>query len=152
MKQLIFILSISVCSSGFGQITNSLSADKSGMIFYAIDSVIRIVKTIDVVDRVVLRTSLCDISHFPNAINGVTILKQQGIDGFEAKGLAKNDIVFRVRSLSINRDEVTLSIATYRKVGKSLSFFGDVIYLFHYKYLPDSKTYKLAKLRKGMVL
>jgi hypothetical protein len=152
MRHLIFLLSISACSSSFGQITNSSSADKSGMIFYAVDSVIRIVKTMQVVDRIVLRTNSADISEFPEVIDGVSILKQQGINDFSVKGITRNNIVFRIMRLSINQDQVTLPIGTYQKVGKHLRFFGDVIYVFCYIYLPDSQTYKLAKVKKGTVL
>lgn len=122
------------------------------MVFYAVDSVIKIVKTMEVVDRIVLRASSSDISEFPDAIDGVSILKQHGVDNFNAKGLKKKDIVFRILKLSINRDQVTLPIGTYQMIGKRLAFFGDVIYVFYFKYLPDTQTYKLSKMRKGMVL
>lgn len=152
MTRLIFILSISAYSSSFGQIVNSLSGDTTGMYFYAVDSAIQIVKTMKTVERVVLRANLSDISKFPDTIRGVQIVKQEGFGDFSVKGVRENDIVFRIAGLSIIRDQVTLSIGTYQRVGKVLKFFGDVIYVFYFKYVPDTQTYRLSKIKKGMVL
>lgn len=135
-----------------GQTVNSLSADKTGIYYYSLDSLTKRIKDLKKIERLVLRGDLGVINSFPDSINGLTILKDNGERKIKTKDINSTDIVIKVTGLSIIRDQVTIAMYTYEKFDKDLIFFADVAYIFYFKYLPDTQTYKLNKLKSGLRL
>ncbi|MEZ4945401.1 MAG: hypothetical protein R2804_07745 [Cyclobacteriaceae bacterium] len=146
LRLLISIVIITLCNSAYGQIVNSLSANKTGMFYYAIDSLIATIAKEETFDKVVLRADLSIIDDFPDLIRNFKIIKQDKIEGFKTKGIGNNDVVFRISGLSIIRDQVTLTIGVYKKGVKALGFFAGGAYSFYFKYLPETGTYILTKI------
>ncbi|MBX2897524.1 MAG: hypothetical protein KF763_18935 [Cyclobacteriaceae bacterium] len=152
MRVLVIILTMMFAQRTVGQIVNSLSADKTGMYYYSLDSLTKRIKDIKKIERLVLRGDLGVINSFPDSINGLMILKDNGERKIKTKDINSTDIVIKVTGLSIIRDQVTIAMYTYEKVDKDLIFFADVAYIFYLKYLPDTQTYKLNKLKNGLRL
>jgi hypothetical protein len=152
MRVLVIILTMILAQRTVGQIVNSLSADKTGMYYYSLDSLTKIIKELKKIERLVLRGDLGVINSFPDSINGLKILKDNGERKIKTKDINSTDIVIKVTGLSIIRDQVTIAMYTYEKVDKNLIFFADVAYIFYFKYLPDTQTYKLNKLKSGLRL
>lgn len=152
MRVLVIILTMMFAQQTVGQIVNSLSADKTGMYYYSLDSLTKRIKDLKKIERLVLRGDLGVINSFPDSINGLKILKDNGERKIKTKDINSTDIVIKVTGLSIIRDQVTIAMYTYEKVDKDLIFFADVAYLFYFKYLPDTQTYKLNKLKSGLRL
>jgi len=135
-----------------GQIVNSLSADNTGMYYYSLDSLTKKIKDLKKIERLILRGELGVISLFPNSINGLQILKDNGEQKIKTKNIKSTDVVIKVSDLSIIRDQVTIEMHTWEKQDGDLRFFADVVYIFYFKYLPDTQTYKLNKVKSGLVL
>jgi hypothetical protein len=152
MRVLVIILTMMFAQQTVGQIVNSLSADKTGMYYYSLYSLTKRIKDLKKIERLVLRGDLGVINSFPDSINGLKILKDNGERKIKTKDINSTDIVIKVTGLSIIRDQVTIAMYTYEKVDKDLIFFADVAYLFYFKYLPDTQTYKLNKLKSGLRL
>jgi hypothetical protein len=152
MRVLVIILTMILAQRTVGQIVNSLSADKTGMYYYSLDSLTKRIKELKKIERLVLRGDLGVINSFPDSINGLKILKDNGERKIKTKDINSTDIVIKVTGLSIIRDQVTIAMYTYEKVDKNLIFFADVAYIFYFKYLPDTQTYKLNKLKSGLRL
>lgn len=152
MRVFVIILTMMLAQRTVGQIVNSLSADKTGMYCYSLDSLTKRIKDLKKIERLVLRGDLGVINSFPDSINGLKILKDNGGRKIKTKDINSTDIVIKVTGLSIIRDQVTIAMYTYEKVDKDLIFFADVAYIFYFKYLPDTQTYKLNKLKSGLKL
>jgi hypothetical protein len=152
MRVLVIILTMILAQRTVGQIVNSLSADKTGMYYYSLDSLTKRIKELKKIERLVLRGDLGVINSFPDSINGLKILKDNGERKIKTKDINSTDIVIKVTGLSIIRDQVTIAMYTYEKVDKNLIFFADLAYIFYFKYFPDTQTYKLNKLKSGLRL
>lgn len=132
-----------------GQIVNSLSADKSGMFYYAVDSLIHTLKNEQSIERVILRADGREIDAFPDEIRGIKIVKDDS-KKLKPNDFRDNDVLFRITGLSIIRNQITLSIWTMGKEEKRITSFADGLYIFYFKYLPDTETYILTKIKKGI--
>jgi hypothetical protein len=152
MRLLTILLTTILSQTAFGQIVNSISPDQTGMFFYSVDSLIEIVKKERKIDRIILRADLSITQHFPTSLYDIPIIKEDKIQNFQVKGVHAGDVVFRISGPTIIRDQVTLSIGTYEKINKRLTFFAAGAYIFYFKYLPETETYKLTKIKSGVML
>lgn len=148
MKYLVIGLLILFSTRSEAQVVNSMSPDKTGMYFYALDSVATLIAGQRKVDRLILRADWQIIRDFPDTLHGMKIVKEEGKET-KVKKLTATDVVVKITSLSIIRDQVSFSMQTLERRGKTLGFSGDVIYIFLFKYRPESGTYSLSNLRKG---
>lgn len=137
-----------------GQMVNSVSADKTGMYYFAIDTLIQILNTKNLkpIDRIILQADNSILEDWPNTIQGKSIIKDDNTKGIRIADLKKNDVVFKIKGITIIREQITLSIGTYERRDKGLTFFDDGVHIFYFKFLPESRTYKLTKLKSGVIL
>ena len=79
MRLLIIILTLTTTfvNPTCGQIVNSISVDKTGMYYYSLDSLTKLIKDVKKIDRLILRADWSIIQDFPDKINGLTILKEK---------------------------------------------------------------------------
>ena len=154
MRLLIIILTLTTTfvNPTCGQIVNSISVDKTGMYYYSLDSLTKLIKDVKKIDRLILRADWSIIQDFPDKINGLTILKEKENKKIKTNDLKPTDVLIKINGLSIIRDQITLSMQTFERQGKDLKYFSDVVYIFYYKYLPDTQTYKLNNIKSGLRL
>ncbi|MFM7850967.1 MAG: hypothetical protein ACKO96_03415 [Flammeovirgaceae bacterium] len=152
MRLLIIFLTTIISQTTFGQLVNSVSADKTGMFYYAVDSLIQRIEKEKRIEKIILKADWSTIQDFPETIRNIKIVKQDKTKNYKTKDLRDNDVLFKINGLTIIRDQVTLSIGTYEKRGKGTTFFADGAYIFYFKYLPETETYRLTKIKSGIVL
>ena len=116
------------------------------------DSLTKLIKDVKKIDRLILRADWSIIQDFPDKINGLTILKEKENKKIKTNDLKPTDVLIKINGLSIIRDQITLSMQTFERQGKDLKYFSDVVYIFYYKYLPDTQTYKLNNIKSGLRL
>ena len=129
-----------------------MSSDKTGMYYYSLDSLTKLIKDQKKIERLILRADWSIINNFPDEINGLTIQKQNTNKQIKKKDLGPTDVIVNINGLSIIRYEVRLSMYTFEKQGNDLSVFADGVYIFYFKYIPETETYILRDLKRGMIL
>lgn len=152
MRLLTIILTTIFSQTTFGQVVNSVSADKTGMYYYSVDSLIQKIENEKKIEKIILRADWLTIKDFPETVRHIKIVKQDKAKNYKKKDFGDNDVLFKIDGLTIIRDQITLSIVTYEKRGKGTTFFADGAYVFYFKYLPETETYKLTKIKSGIVL
>lgn len=152
MRLLTIILTTIISQTTFGQVVNSVSADKTGMFYYSVDSLIQRIEKEKRIEKIVLEADCSTIQDFPETIRNIRVVKQDKTKNYKTKDFGDNDVLFKISKLTIIRDQVTLSISTHEKSGKGTTFFADGLYVFYFKYQPEKETYKLTKIKSGIVL
>jgi len=152
MRLLTIILTTIISQTTFGQVVNSVSADRTGMFYYSVDSLIQRIEKEKRIEKIILKADWSTIQDFPETIRNIRIVKQDKTKNYKAKDFGDHDVLFKINGLTIIRDQITLSIETYEKRGKGTTFFADGAYVFYFKYLPGTETYKLTKIKSGIVL
>jgi hypothetical protein len=151
MKTKIAIAVVLVCSAipVLGQIVNTLSKDNTNMYVHAVDSVVKMGIGYMKLKRVFL-ISWPEIRHnFPDSVNSIPVVHVDRLEKARRRPKLKdNEIQIALRPVSIIRDEHTITISAADKNG----FFGDGLYVFYYVYTPETRTYVLRKLMKGIRL
>lgn len=133
----------------YGQVINSMSPNKAGMYYYAVDSLISIVKVDNQIDRVFLRGIDHIVGDFPDTIQQIKIMKSTGKRNFNSKRLTDRDLLIKIGSANIVRDEVSIQLAVFCRKKNRLGPLEGGVYLFYFYYLPDSRTYELRRLKSG---
>ena len=149
MRILMLLLTTIISQATYGQIINSVSPDKTGMIYYSVDSLIQKVEKGERFEGVVLIADCLIIQKFPEEIRNIPLIKLDKTKKYKTKNLSENHVLLRLHGLTIIRDEVTLTIWAYEKKDKRMTFFGDGVYVFYFKYLPETTTYKLTQIKSG---
>lgn len=149
MRILIMLIAAIISQATYGQIVNSVSPDKTGMIYYSVDSLIQKVEKGKRIEGVVLSADWLTIQEFPEEIRNIPLIKLDKTKKYKTKNLSENHVLFRLSGLTIIRDQVTLTIWTYEKKDKRITFLADGVYVFNFKYLPDTTTYKLTQIKSG---
>ncbi len=104
------------------------------------------------IEKIILNADWSTISDFPETIRNIRIIKQDKTKNYKTKDFGDNDVLFKINGLTIVRDQVSISIGTYERKGKVTTFLADGAYVFYFKYLPGTETYKLTKIESGIVL
>lgn len=152
MRLLTLFLTTIISHTTFGQVVNSVTADNTGMFYYSVDSLIQTFEKEKRIEKIILNADWSIIQDFPETIRNIRIIKQDKTKNYKTKDFGDNDVLFKINGLTIIRDQVTLSIGTYEKRDKGTTFFADGAYIFYFKYLPETGTYKLTKIKSGIVL
>lgn len=134
-------------SKSKGQIINSTSPDKTGMYYYAIDSLISIAKSENTIEKVILIDKRSPLNNFPETINGVNV--EIADDKFKPKKLKDNQFYILVSGLSIIKDQVSLNLFVFWKHDGNLSPFDYGIYQFKFLFNPSQRNYYLRSLEMG---
>ncbi len=152
MKLLAIFLTTIISQTTFGQVVNSVSADRTGMFYSSVDSLIQTIEKQRRIEKIILKADWSIIQDFPETIRNIRIVKQDKTKNYKTKDFGDNDVLFKINGLTIIRDQVTLSIGTYEKRGKETTFFADGAYVFYFKYLPGTETYQLTQIKSGIRL
>lgn len=149
MKQsLVFLLLFAINYCASAQVVNSMSSDKTGMYFYSLDTLVTLLKVEKKIERLIVRADWQIIRDFPDTIQQIKILKEEGKET-KIKKITSADVVVKITGLSIILDEISLSMQTLERQGKQLQFFAGVVYIFHFQYQPDTKTYLLTRIQSS---
>ncbi len=146
---IIFITTVQTC---YGQIVNSLSANKTGMYYYSVDTLLQILESKQNIDRIILEADKTLIQDFPESIRDIQIIKHNKYEKYRKSAFKNMDVKFVIKGLSIIRDQITLSIYTITMTNNNIHIFADGAYIFYFKYLPESQTYELTKIKSGIEL
>lgn len=149
MRILMLLLTTIISQATYGQVINSVSPDKTGMIYYSVDSLIQKVAKGKRIEGVVLSADWLTIQEFPEEIRNIPLIKLDKTKKYKTKNLSENHVLFRLNELTIIRDQITLTIWAYEKKDKRITFLADGVYVFYFKYLPDTTTYKLTQIKSG---
>jgi hypothetical protein len=142
------ILIVIAISSAQGQVVNTVSPDRTNMYFHGLDSVVKLAKMTTGIRRVLVRGDQVTIDHFPDNVDGTVLIKKFAGTDIEKIKLKDGDVVITVRPVSIVRDQFTIAFLGATKGGR----LGDGLFIFYYKYIPETQTYELRKIKKGVVL
>lgn len=138
--------------STYGQIVNSVSPDRTGMYYYSVDSLIQKIEKKKEIERIIINADWSIIKDFPETIREIRISKLDDEKDFKSRHLGTNDLLFKVNGLTIIRDEIKVSIVAFEKKNRDITFLSDGVYVFYFKYLPETETYKLIEIKSGVVL
>lgn len=139
------------CQKAFGQVINSVSADKTGMYYYAVDSLIQMFEKEKRIEKIILVAEKYIIEDFPDTIRNIKIIKWAKEAKHKGKKLGDDYLLFKINHLNIIRDQISILIGTFAKVEKVTSYFEAGAYRFYFKYVSETETYKLTKIRSGIV-
>jgi hypothetical protein len=148
-KQLFFLLLLAtLTSSVWGQVINSLSPDKTNLYFHGLDTVVRLARKTAEFHKVIVRGDVSIIDNFPDSVNGLFLDKKRASLPMDKIKLKEGEVIVTVRPVSIIRDEFKIIFIGAKK-GERL---GEGLYICYYKYIPESQTYELRKIKSGIVL
>jgi hypothetical protein len=151
LKIIFIVLLFCSCHCSIGQVVNSRSADKTGMYFFAVDSLVRILGNKKEFNRIILRADRSVIQEFPIEIQNKTVVKDYDL-GMKNRHINGKDVVLKINGVNVDHDEVTLALQAWEKNGKRLIFLAEALYIFHFKYRTDTQNYRLMHIRSGLVL
>lgn len=149
MRLLIILITTIISHTTFCQVVNSVSPDKTGMFYYSVDSLIQKIKKDKKIETIFLSANFMTIQEFPEAIRNIRIVKLDKTKKHLSKNLSENEILFKLNELTIIRDQVSLTIWTFEKKDKRMTLFADGSYIFNFKYLPETRTFKLTHITSG---
>ncbi|VAW25746.1 hypothetical protein MNBD_BACTEROID06-620 [hydrothermal vent metagenome] len=147
---LIIILTYLFLPTVNGQVINSMASDKSGMYYYALDSLTKLVLETDKVEKYILLTDKVYLPNFAKSIRGVEI--QIADKKFKSKKMKPNEVLVGMNKIEIIRNEVTISFFTFHNYEGHTQVFADGHYEFKFYYIPESRTYELKYLNRGLDL
>ncbi|MDN4166588.1 hypothetical protein QWY31_13850 [Cytophagales bacterium LB-30] len=150
--KLVAILMVFFVQTAYGQIVNSVSPNRTGIYYYSVDSLIQKIDKKKAIERILIKADWSVIKDFPDTIRGIGIRKLDNAKDFKSRRLGDNEVLFKVNGLTIIRDEIKLSIVALERKNKETTYFADGVYVFCFKYLPETKTYTLTEIKSGIVL
>lgn len=146
--RIIFILTTCVVTLATGQVINSRSPDKTNMYLHGLDTVLRLGRKSTDFDKVIVRTDASILRDFPDSFDGVTLVKQDISLSPTKDKIKDGEVVVKIEPISIIRDEFKIVFIAIKKGG----LFGYGQYVCVYKFMPETQTYELTKVKVGFVL
>ena len=144
----IFLSSCLLCSSTTrGQVINTLSSDKTNIYVHAVDSVTRIILQTKQLKKLEIVADGSINSVMPKAIAGIELERLTHEDAAKTK-IRKDVARIVVGTVQIIKDQFKIRILTWGHDGR----LGDGGYVFRYKYIPETMTYELKEIERGIVL
>lgn len=132
------ILILIIHANGFAQVTNSWSADKTGMYYSTIDTLIGVISKDGKWERLIVsEDALKNHEDLPDNISGLAVKSRPGRRKFG--NLTDRDLYIVELDLQVNKDIVSVQAILLSK-RKSYGYIVD------YRYLPTSGTYELEKI------
>jgi hypothetical protein len=146
MTKYILILLLLFSLTVRGQIVNSSSSDKTNIYFHALDSVTKILKVTESFSRIIVKGDGSITQNFPDKVDGIELVKLT--EGKKNLKIKINEALIAMRNVDIIRDQFKIAIIAAGHKGR----LGDGLYIFRYQYIPETMTYKLKEVRRGIVL
>lgn len=147
MLKLTGILFLLICLTARGQVINNMSPDRSNIYFHAADSAINIVTGTNKFKTITVLGDASIVQDFPSFINGIEVIKVRS-DSKKIPDIKKMELRLVIKNIQIIRDQFKIPILTWGHDGR----LGDGLYVFRYKYIPESMTYELREIKNGMDL
>lgn len=134
-----------------GQIVNSMSPNKSGMYFCAVDTVVGLLAEEKNIGRIFIWGDAGDqIDKFPLKVHGFEIVNLPCKKDC-AKRVQKGDVLLTLSHVHIVRDQISFALKAQQKKGRNFERFADYAYFFQFKYFPESRSYVLKSFRRGLM-
>jgi hypothetical protein len=130
-----------------GQVVNNLSSDRTNMYFHALDSVTKILKISHSFKVVTVYGDRSITQNFPETVDGIGLIKADEKSKKIPK-IKKGEARLVIKSAQIIRDELKIPILTWGHDGR----LEDGLYIFRYKYNPQTMTYELKEIKSGILL
>ena len=146
-KAIVFNLILITTFGTNAQVVNNLSSDRTNIYFHALDSATKIIKITASFEEVVVYGDRSITQNFPDTVDGTPLVTRQS-DSKKIPKIKKGEARLVIRSLQIIRDEFKIPIMTWGHEG----MLGDGMYVFRYQYIPETMTYKLKDIKKGIRL
>lgn len=139
---LIFLLLNLSCS---GQVINNLSSDKTNIYYHAFDSVVRIIKQTEKFKSISVVGDKSVLQNFPDSVDKIKLIKLNSSIKRIPK-IKEGEIRTIIKDIQIIRDQFKIPVLTWGHNGR----LGDGLYVFRYQYVPETMTYKLKDIKKGI--
>jgi hypothetical protein len=144
----IFLNSFLLCSyTTWGQVINTLSSDKTNIHVHAVDSVTRILLQTKQLKKIEIVADGSINSIMPKTLVGIDLERLTHEEAAKTK-IRKDVARLVVGTVQIIKDQFKIRILTWGHDGR----LGDGGYIFRYKYLPETMTYELKEIERGIVL
>lgn len=125
------------------QVTNSWSSDKTGLFYYSIDTLVKIIKKEKKIDRIIISDNeFKNHQDLPDKLNGIKIVKAAKL---RSKYLTNDDIWIDNPDIQISQDTVWIMLLVYHKPKKKLTTYKSGGYSFQFRFLPETKIYRLEE-------
>ena len=146
-QRLLVLIFLTVDISVSGQVINNLSPDKTNIYYHAFDSVINTLRLTESFKSISVIGSKSILKNFPASADNIQLIKLS--DGMNKIPKIKADEIRTViQDVQIIRDQFKISILTWGQKGR----LGDGLYVFRYQYIPETRTYELKDIKKGIEL
>ena len=124
------------------QITNSYEANNTGIYYYALDSMIRIIKEEKQLEQVILSTqNLFNHKEFPDTIASIPLIMTSRYNPFRLKHMNSNDIYISRMELQLSYGIVAISLILEHKPDDFLVQYEGGSFNFQFTYDPKTKSY-----------
>jgi hypothetical protein len=135
-----------------GQIYNSMSSDRTGMYYFAVDTLIKSLVGARQIKRIIIRADRSIAQIFPDTVQGIRIIRHPTDTKHKRRDIIVGDVVIAVYGVSIIRDQFTIAILAVERTKDGLPYIGDGSYKYYFVYDPNSRTYSLSKIKSGVIL
>ena len=148
MRHIVLIIAILTTISVRGQIINNVSPDRTNIYFHAVDSLTKILKKTERVLAVVVYGDLSTVSHLPDSVDGLMLVKKDISERKRVLKTGSGNAMLTMGTIQIIRDQFSIRFTAYGQHGR----LAEGQYIFFYKYMPDTQTFELTKIKSGIVL
>ena len=146
MIKVILILPFLFSLTVRGQIVNSSSSDKTNIYFHALDSVVKILKVTESFNKITVGGDRSITQNFPDKVDEVELVKLT--DTKKNQKIKIDEARLAIKNVDIIRDQFKITIFAAGHAGR----LGDGLFIFRYQYTPETMTYKLKEVRRGIIL
>jgi hypothetical protein len=146
-KGKIVVLLFLITLTAKGQVINNLSSDKSNIYFHALDSVTKILKKNCVLSVVTVSGDNSITRNFSDMVDGIKLVRLAE-DRKKLPKIKKGEARLVIKNIQIIKDEFKVTILTWGHESR----LGDGLYVFRYKYIPETMIYELEEIKSGSLL
>ena len=133
--------------AAYAQGVNSTSANETGLYYYAIDTVVKKIKSETEVSKLWINSKVITFDEFPAMIDSVSANYYTFDEPIKStKKLGEQDIYLNILPLTIVKNEISIVIWAYRKYGKRLVVYDLVGYKVQYEYDCATQRYWLVDI------
>jgi hypothetical protein len=140
-----FILTVNLSVSG--QVINNLSSDKTNIYYHAYDSTVNIIRQTEKFKSISVVGDKSVLQNFPDSLDNIKLIKLTN-DLKKIPKIKDGEIRTIIKDVQIIRDQFKIPILTWGHNGR----LADGLFVFRYQYVPETKTYQLKDIKKGIEL
>ena len=133
----------------FSQPIDSYSSDKSGIYYYSVDSLIKLLPSVDQFDRIVVRASRFAFNGGLEKIENRSIIFKE-TESCKRQKIKNNELLINVKPIIIEGPQFRLSLVVFAKLNNDFSFYADGLYVMYYQWDKSRLAYRVSKIEQGI--